>query len=133
MSTGLGGWLLRLAAELAGPRGTPRELAGRRCRTPEDSRRTLAGTGAGLCRTSKDAPSCRGSCPFAGSQSGLKRTTSDPREVNQNSFRAHTRPGHNSTSRGPRQDRAGLAETPHPDVIAAMIKMMVYNILTRLR
>ena len=61
MSTGLGGWLLRLAAELAGPRGTPRELAGRRCRTPEDSRRTLAGTGAGLCRTSKDAPSCRGS------------------------------------------------------------------------
>ena len=72
MYTGLGGWLLRLAAELAGPRGTPRELAGRRCRTPEDSRRTLAGTGAGLCRTSKDAPSCRGSCPFAGSQSGLK-------------------------------------------------------------
>ena len=61
MYTGLGGWLLRLAAELAGPRGTPRELAGRRCRTPEDSRRTLAGTGAGLCRTSKDAPSCRGS------------------------------------------------------------------------
>ena len=61
MSTGLGGWLLRLAAELAGPRGTPRELAGRRCRTPEDSRRTLAGTGAGLCRTSKDAPYCRGS------------------------------------------------------------------------
>ena len=27
MSTGLGGWLLRLAAELAGPRGTPRELS----------------------------------------------------------------------------------------------------------
>ena len=61
MYKGLGGWLLRLAAELAGPRGTPRELAGRRCRTPEDSRRTLAGTGAGLCGTSKDAPSCRGS------------------------------------------------------------------------
>ena len=76
MYTGLGGWLLRLAAELAGPRGTPRELAGRRCRTPEDSRRTLAGTGAGLCRTSKDAPSCRGSsapAPGRGSACGFVR------------------------------------------------------------
>ena len=48
---------------LAGLRGNSPELAGRCHRTfpGPDSGRTRAGTGAGLCRTSKDAPYCRGS------------------------------------------------------------------------
>ena len=46
---------------LVGLRGNSPELAGRCRRTFPDSGRTRAGTGAGLCRTSKDAPYCRGS------------------------------------------------------------------------
>ena len=51
---------------LAGLRGNSPELAGRCHRTFPDSGRTRAGTGAGFCRTSKDAPYCRGSLKECG-------------------------------------------------------------------
>ena len=62
MYTGLGGWLLRLAAAIW-PRAklrtrlTPADFAGRRRRTPQDLGRILAGPGIGVFRTRSTAPS----------------------------------------------------------------------------
>ena len=51
MYTGLGGWLLRLAAAIW-PRSQTPDFAGRRRRTPQDLGRILAGPGTGRFRTS---------------------------------------------------------------------------------